>query len=648
MSVVRSPSAREVVSQPAPGRPARERLAALVALLLTVLAWWPSLSLAATPRGPSFGRTRYRTEIRHGAREDVDDYVSALLPGEALSVRVSARGAAGSGGSPLRPIVEVYDPGGADRTPASATVGDGRTVAFRRLRIDRPGPWTVRVRGEGSSEGEYEARFSVSRPPPLRFSGQRVGGGAPLEREHAFEAVGGASLRATLRAGRGGVAPSLLAVTDSAGDAVAVGAPRGGRRSRTWPAIRLAGADGRWTATVGVEEGSASYSLGLRVLPPPRPRGTIRLHPSEPRLPFLARPLEGSAAHTVTLTGGGFSVDPRPDVWFGGRRAVVAEGTAHTLRVLPPEAPDGSVVEVAVVNPDGQAAVREGHFAYALPVPPRVASIEPASISLYVGGAREFVVRLTRPAGYPGADVTLSTTGGIGEVEPAVTIAGSVVSARVRFTASDAAAEGTVVAALGGVAVTSRVVVVPLPPGPDPPPLPDEIDLSGWTLRQGNSARTFTFPAGTKLVAPATVVVGRAATKAAFAGYWDVSFGDDVTYLTADPTNTSSTSDDWPSINGSESYELRDAAGKLVDGPTLAMGEFGGQNLQRTPGTDPGAAESWTVHEFPYSWATPGRVPAGDGVEHGVWISEFSDVLGSGNYAFEFVELHFDGLPDPP
>jgi hypothetical protein len=159
----------------------------------------------------------------------VDDYVTPLVPGETLSVRVAARR-----GSALRPVVEVLDPGGADRTPESATVGDGRTVAFRRLRIDRPGPWTVRVRGEGSSEGAYEARFSVTRPPALRFSGQRVGGGTPLEREHSFEAVGGASLRARLHAGRGGAAPSLVAVTDPAGDAVSVGAPQGRSRALTW------------------------------------------------------------------------------------------------------------------------------------------------------------------------------------------------------------------------------------------------------------------------------------------------------------------------------------------------------------------------------------------------------------------------------
>jgi len=139
---------------------ASDRRAALVALLLAVLAWLPSLSLAAAPRGPSFGRTRYRTEIRHGSREDVDDYVTPMIPGETLSVRVTARGDAS-----LRPIVEVLDPGGADRTPASAAVGDGRTVAFRRLRIDRPGPWTVRVRGEGaSSNSRLTAAKSTNRP----------------------------------------------------------------------------------------------------------------------------------------------------------------------------------------------------------------------------------------------------------------------------------------------------------------------------------------------------------------------------------------------------------------------------------------------------------------------------------------------------
>ena len=106
-------------------------------------------------------------------------------------------------------------------------------------------------------------------------------------------------------------------------------------------------------------------------------------------------------------------------------------------------------------------------------------------------------------------------------------------SARVRFTAGPDAREGTVSATLGDDALVARVQVVEVPGGPEPPPLPEEIDLSGWTLRQANSARTFTFPAGFRLLAGDTVVVGRAVTQAAFETYWNVAFGEDGSVIFA-------------------------------------------------------------------------------------------------------------------
>ena len=149
-----------------------------------------------------------------------------------------------------------------------------------------------------------------------------------------------------------------------------------------------------------------------------------------------------------------------------------------------------------------------------------------------------------------------------------------------------------------------------------------EVDLSGWTIEQANSARTFTLPENTLVPAGGFVVVGRNASRAQFEAYWGL-LGDDVVYLNA--------GDEFPAINGDETFTLRDDGGASVDGPTPAI--QGGDTVQRN---DLAAAGSWTIEAE--GNADPG-VGHPDPGAAGVFLTEASDATGSGNFAYEFVEL---------
>jgi hypothetical protein len=158
-------------------------------------------------------------------------------------------------------------------------------------------------------------------------------------------------------------------------------------------------------------------------------------------------------------------------------------------------------------------------------------------------------------------------------------------------------------------------------------------DISGWTITQANAAITYTVPAGTVIPANGYVVIGRQATKAQFQTFWGVTLASNVVYLT---TSTGS----FPQINGSENYTLKDAGGTIIDGPTISMSSAAGQDLRRVdPCLAAGTASSWTVSAT--TSANPGS-GAGAGCGKGVVINEFSDALGTGNFIYEFVELHND------
>lgn len=157
-------------------------------------------------------------------------------------------------------------------------------------------------------------------------------------------------------------------------------------------------------------------------------------------------------------------------------------------------------------------------------------------------------------------------------------------------------------------------------------------NIGSHRITQANATLNYTIPAGTTIPSLGYVVIARNATKTQFQTFWGVTLGANVTFLNA--------ADTMPQINGSETYTLLNASSTVLDGATVAMASAGGESLRRAnPCSAANQAASWT--RAASSTATPGSgAPAGCG--KGLYISEFSDALGTGNYIYEFIELAID------
>lgn len=265
---------------------------------------------------------------------------------------------------------------------------------------------------------------------------------------------------------------------------------------------------------------------------------------------------------------------------------------------------------------------------------PRLAAFGPALSSITAGDVDvvpqpDLRVTLDRVAPEGGTTVTLSSASPeVLAVAGSVTVPAGALDAQVAVTGL-AAGRVTLTATLDGGALTVEVDVIPAPVL--------DIDIGGWQLRQTASARTFTFPAGTMVAPGDYVIVCRNADRAAFEAFWGVSLGDDVVFLNAMVAGGA----EWPSINGAETFELRDGAGSSIDGPSIAL--RAGMDLQRTePGDAPGLEASWTSTPAAAGGPTPGAGQEPSGDSSGLYVSECSDANGAGNYVYEFVELYFD------
>lgn len=158
------------------------------------------------------------------------------------------------------------------------------------------------------------------------------------------------------------------------------------------------------------------------------------------------------------------------------------------------------------------------------------------------------------------------------------------------------------------------------------------IDLSGYTISQTNSARSFEFPPGTVLEPGMLIVIGRDAGQAAFENFWGSSMGDDVLYF--------DTQDEFPAINGGETFSLVDDDAQTVEGPTALM-ELG-DNMQRVDASIAANDNAnWEISSNPNAVGTPGSAPPAAAADAALVISEMSDTTGSGAFVYEFVELAY-------
>ncbi len=163
----------------------------------------------------------------------------------------------------------------------------------------------------------------------------------------------------------------------------------------------------------------------------------------------------------------------------------------------------------------------------------------------------------------------------------------------------------------------------------------DPIDLSGYVLRQFNSSATYTIPNGTLLNPQQTLVVGRNANRSAFESFWGIAAGSSMVYL-----NATATGNEFPLINGAETYTLSNAQNQQIDPPNSGEvpedGLASGQRARRV------IVNSTVFQNSSAETATPGN-PEVNSVQLGdLVITEVSDAVGAGNFIYEFVELYYD------
>ncbi len=260
---------------------------------------------------------------------------------------------------------------------------------------------------------------------------------------------------------------------------------------------------------------------------------------------------------------------------------------------------------------------------------PAVAKVTPDGAKIAFGLSAQYTVQLSNPAPKGGVsiDVAIDPTD-LGMLPAAVTVTEGKLSATFTFKAGSKAGSGTITAKTKSGSATAKVDVV------DPSSLSQ--DIGGWSLIQTDSGKNYKLAAGSKVSVGGYVIVARKASKADFEKYWGVTLAANVLYINS--------GDKIPSINGKETFTLKDAKGNVVDGPTIAMDVVKAGNYQRKVPIGPAKdAASWKAQAPSLANATPGKGQGTVAKSPGLYISEFSDAKGSGKYVFEFVELHYPG-----
>lgn len=353
----------------------RTGVAASALLLVSTLA------LGADAVGPEFGQTKFRASINHPSfTEDVDVYVANVSAGESFTVTVVATGK----GNELRPILELFGP---DRRPVDLTgftkvKGKGKAFQIKKFVADESGRWSVRVRGaagedEQLTRGDYQVSFKIGKAAAFDSGNQTIGGSDPATRTHAFEAVEGAQIKLTL-VGRKKAAVQLTSIKDPAGDeatsvglTTVVGDAVVKKTKTTIKGVPLHTGSGEYTAEVSLAEGSGKYKLKIATTPPesrPASKKPITLSDAgDVIVKAIDEPIPVAPGKSVTIEGLNFDAIG-PTVLFGNTEATGVDTAANrqSLTCIAPDAPEGIILPVSVVNSDGQAATVDGYFFFPL------------------------------------------------------------------------------------------------------------------------------------------------------------------------------------------------------------------------------------------------------------------------------------------
>jgi hypothetical protein len=149
-------------------------------------------------------------------------------------------------------------------------------------------------------------------------------------------------------------------------------------------------------------------------------------------------------------------------------------------------------------------------------------------------------------------------------------------------------------------------------------------EASASNPTQATSFGTIRVPRGT------VVVLARDCYQEDFEEYWGVTLGPNVEFLVSGDIN-----EGVPVINGSERYRIYGPNGVVADGLTVRGNT--GQSYRRIHPGAPGSMASWEVASE--DQADPGVTDLSPS-DHGIFISEWSDASGGGNWGFEFVEIY--------
>jgi len=169
------------------------------------------------------------------------------------------------------------------------------------------------------------------------------------------------------------------------------------------------------------------------------------------------------------------------------------------------------------------------------------------------------------------------------------------------------------------------------PSGNVPPQNETPLNISGFIIDQLSSEKRFIIPENTEINPQGYLIIARDSNKTNFENFWGVSFSSNITFVDSDNT--------FPSINGDETFILKNKTNVTIDGPTgLSLTTY--HTVERINATfDSTLESSWNISTDNY--ATPSWGAKGDKTA-GLVINEYSDVSGSGNWRYEFIEIYYD------